>query len=429
MTQTHSMTPQLTRGLTRRDRIENALWGLFIADALAMPAHWYYNRASLRAVFGAAGVRAYAAAPHPHPESFMVGSRYAPDVANAKALGRPYDILHAHARFYDTPYSDLAIDRDAREPEHGNRAPAEAERYHYHHGLGAGENTLNAHLARVLLRQVRDDGAYDPEAYLAGMIAHMTTPGRNEDPYVEVFLRRWFENYASGLPAALCAADQRSVWSIGSHGGMHRAMIVSMLAPDAYLGVGLGLEHQALTHRSEMVSGAVAHLTPTLHQLLGGADLGGALTAAAAAMRPPRTGGGALFARYRAAKGPGNIPKPEMWRLHMDLSAAPIDLQALTALGDDAVLDERLGTACYPEQGAPVMIYCAAAADFDFTETLLRNVNAGGDNVGRALPLGLLMGAGAAAVPEALKRGLRDHDALAEEIASFAAIAVSGDGF
>ena len=35
------------------DRITGALWGMFIADALAMPSHWFYggNRRSICSVF------------------------------------------------------------------------------------------------------------------------------------------------------------------------------------------------------------------------------------------------------------------------------------------------------------------------------------------------------------------------------------------
>ena len=34
------------------DRCYSALLGLFIADAVAMPVHWYYNRAQLVSNFG-----------------------------------------------------------------------------------------------------------------------------------------------------------------------------------------------------------------------------------------------------------------------------------------------------------------------------------------------------------------------------------------
>ena len=50
----------------RRQRIANSLWGLFIGDALAMPAHWYYNPENIEKDFNG-GIRGYAAPPHPHP--------------------------------------------------------------------------------------------------------------------------------------------------------------------------------------------------------------------------------------------------------------------------------------------------------------------------------------------------------------------------
>ena len=68
-----------------RQSIQNALWGLFIGDALAMPAHWYYRVTNIRKVFDG-GIRDYQEAPHPHLESFMVGMHYYPDVENAKRL-------------------------------------------------------------------------------------------------------------------------------------------------------------------------------------------------------------------------------------------------------------------------------------------------------------------------------------------------------
>ena len=81
----------------------------------------------------------------------MTGRPYKPDVASARQLGRPFDILHDHARFYTTTYTTFTIDRSDREGETGNAVPSLDERYHYHHGLKAGENTVGAHLARVLI--------------------------------------------------------------------------------------------------------------------------------------------------------------------------------------------------------------------------------------------------------------------------------------
>ncbi|MFC1833015.1 ADP-ribosylglycohydrolase family protein, partial [Thermodesulfobacteriota bacterium] len=60
-----------------RVRLQNSLWGLFIGDALAMPAHWYYRVENIRQIFDG-GIRNYSAPPHPHLESFMVGMAYHP---------------------------------------------------------------------------------------------------------------------------------------------------------------------------------------------------------------------------------------------------------------------------------------------------------------------------------------------------------------
>ena len=40
-----------------------------------MPVHWYYNPDNIANGFDG-GIRRYEAAPHPHPESFMVGMTY-----------------------------------------------------------------------------------------------------------------------------------------------------------------------------------------------------------------------------------------------------------------------------------------------------------------------------------------------------------------
>jgi ADP-ribosylglycohydrolase len=235
-----------TRSEFRSRRLRNALWGLFIGDALAMPAHWYYNIENIPKAFGGE-IRGYVDPPHPHEESFMVGMDYEPDVEKAKRLERLYDILHEHARFYRTSYSTLQIQNTAQEGEHGNAVPQLEDRYHYHHGLRAGENTLGAHLVRILMRTVIHHGRYDQNAFIEGFIEHLSSPGSNRDPYTEIYIRRWFENYSRGFPTHACAELQRNSWSIGSHGGIIRPLVISTLAESAYQGLGLAIEHQNLT--------------------------------------------------------------------------------------------------------------------------------------------------------------------------------------
>lgn len=395
--------------VNRKQRLRNALWGLFIGDALAMPAHWYYRVENIAKDFDG-GVVGYVDPPHPHPEAFMVGMAYRPDVESANALGRPFDILHKHARFYNTTFSDLAIDLSEREGAHGNAVARTEDRYHYHHGLKAGNNTVAAHLARVLLRGCAADARYEPDRFLGGFIEHMTTAGKNQDPYNEIYVRRWFENYSRGFPLHACAEEQRNVWSIGSHGGMIRPMVVSMLFPSAFQGLGFAIEHQQLTHRSENVAAALGCAVPLLHKLLAGANPAGAIAQTIETLQIPKVTGTRLFEMYREHKGPGNIPADEMWRLHTELVNEPVEV-------------ERLATACYTEHGWPLMLALARDNSVQFKEALLASVNAGGDNVHRTAVLGLLLGAACEQIPEHLIAGLTESDAISGEIDAFVALA------
>jgi ADP-ribosylglycohydrolase len=408
-------------------RLQNALWGLFIGDALAMPAHWYYRVDNIQKVFDG-GIQDYQEPPHPHLESFMVGMGYHPDVENSKRQGRAFDILHEHARFYHTSYSDLQIRSTEREKAHGNSVPGLADRYHYHYGLKAGENTLAAHLVRVLMRSVIRCGRYDPDDFVEDFISHMTTPGKNRDPYCEIYIRRWFENYSRGLPPHACAELQRNVWSIGSHGGIIRPLVISMIAGSAYQGLGLAIEHQNLTHRSENVSSALGILVPLLQKLLTDAEPNLATSDYAQRVHPPQIKGEQLFELYRDHQGPGNIPKQKMWELHTLLVNEPYEVdQLVREASDSEVINQLFATACYPEHGLPLLLYFARAHNMDMETALLANANAGGDNVHRGMVLGILLGAANNELPEHLKQGLIAFEELQTEIEAFSDIALNGN--
>lgn len=413
-----------------QDRIEGALWGLFVADSLAMPIHWYYNRKNITSDFPG-GVTQFEAPRHPHPEAFMIGMRYRPDVETAQKLGRPYDILHDHARFYDSTYSDMGFSLRDQEGSHGNAVAAAGERYHYHHGLNAGDNTVAAHLVRVLMRQIADAGRYDPVRFVNAMVSFLTTPGLNRDPYTEIYLRRWFENYSRGADPLSAAEHQRNVWSIGSHGGMIRPMVLSMLIPnDTALATGVALDHQVITHRSEIVSGALSVSVPLLHDLIRGMEIREAVASSAPRIRMPSLNGRELFAEYRNNDGPGNISKDRMWHIHMDRSEARFDPASLAEdPGTDQVVMGAFATACYPEHGLPLAMFHAWNNTERPFEALIADANAGGDNVHRGMVLGLLVGA---ADPKAMrKRGkdLCDADDIHGEIAAFAEHCVSDSAY
>ena len=400
-------------------RLKNALWGAFIADAMAMPVHWYYQRKYIKEGFEG-GIQRYEDAPHPHPESFMVGMSYHPNIAKAKELGRPFDIVHKHIRFYDTNFNDLDIKLSVHEGEHKNAMPNKDERYHYHHGLKAGENTLGANLIRVLMRSVIKEGLYKQEVFIEDFISYMTTPGLNKDPYTEVYIRAWFQNYTNGIPPHACAEEQRNVWSIASNGGIIRPLVLALTSQSSFQALGVALQHQQITHHSDNVSSALCVLVPLLRELLDKKDPASTLKAFASQVQRTTISGAALSKTYADHNEPGNIPKDKMWDIHTKFSQQNVDLDALMKEHtEDEILGSVFTTGCYPEQSLPVLMYLLHKNKFDFKASVLANANAGGDNVHRGIILGLLAGAANDEIHTDLKTDLVEYASINQEIEDF----------
>lgn len=400
-------------------KLKNALWGLFISDAISMPAHWYYKREYLKKEFGT--IDGYNDAPHPHPESFMVGNSYLPDVEMAKKLNRPFDILHEHINFYNTNYNHLDIAMKVHSGEHANPMPSLDERYHYHHGLKAGENTLGANLVRVLMRSMINKKKYSQESFLDDFISYMITPTINKDTYSELYIRDWFENYTKGLASELCAPSQHDRWSIGSHGGIIRPLVLSLSALSSYDGLGIAIDHQNLTHRSQNVSSSLSSLVPLLFSLVSGKEPIKELKKCMENVALVKIHGEELSKKYSEAMGPGNIPKEDMWKIHTEFTDEYLS-DIIENATDENMITKRFATACYPEHGLPLILYFLKKNNFDFKSSILDNANAGGDNVHRGMILGLLAGAAAQEIPNELKSALVEYEAINKEIEDFVKI-------
>jgi ADP-ribosyl-[dinitrogen reductase] hydrolase len=150
--------------------------GSLMADALAMPVHWYYDRAALVRDYGV--VDHYMAPRNPHPGSILWRSTYVP--INEKA-----DILREQAVYW------------------GQRE------IHYHQFLKAGENTVNFKLARELYALVKEHDSYSADIWLEKYISLMLTPGWHCDTYLEEYHRAFFTRYAQGKSPRKCGiADE-----------------------------------------------------------------------------------------------------------------------------------------------------------------------------------------------------------------------------
>jgi ADP-ribosylglycohydrolase len=408
-----------------KQRIKNALWGLFIGDALAMPAHWYYNVTLIPKTFGGP-VEKYESPKHPHVDAFLVGGSYKPDVDAAKKHNRKYDILYDHAKFYKTSYTDF----DASRFETDEKGMiAEKDRYHYHHGLKAGENTLNAHLVRLLMRHVVSNGKYNPQKFLDAFVDFFTTPGNVKDPYTEGYIRSWFENYSKGYPEFACAANQYDNPGINGLGGLIRPLVLSLLSSDVFKGLGFAVEHQNLTHRSENIASSLTVLVPLLNQLLTGSDPVETFKYQTSRMHLPKFTGLELWREYEKYGGMAKVPKDAMWSLHTAYNEESWDIENFTEENSEAKVQKKVfSIACYLEHGTPLLLHTAWNNNFDVKTSLLKNVNIGGDNVHRGMVLGMIVGAVADKIPQDLLDGLVDKDQIEKEIDAFVELAVSGKG-
>lgn len=165
------------------DRVGGALWGLYIADALAMPTHWYYGGdREIKSHYGGM-ISGYT-----KPVELMPGSIM--NVSNTGGGGRGSDkgsiigdvINHGKKKYWTKSGS-----------------------YHYHCTLDAGENTLEAQLVRVVANSIADNGgSFAEEDMRSRYVAFMTTPGTHNDAYASTCHRMFFANMTKGVPLKDC---------------------------------------------------------------------------------------------------------------------------------------------------------------------------------------------------------------------------------
>lgn len=264
---------------------------------------------------------------------------------------------------------------------------------HYHQGMKAGENTLNALCARLVTRGVaRRQGDYPVSAFLEDYVGFMTTPGSHNDTYAESFHRDFFANWAAGVPPDKCCGKEgHNTPTIGGF---------VMLPPVAFAAAAGGetalraavRSHLGATHDSALLSSRAESFASLLAAL--------------------------------ALRGAGPPA------LHAAAKEAGLDLGSLVKRsgGDDgAVVGGTFSTACYITDSWPSVLYLAAAHAGSFEDAVLANTNLGGENCHRGSALGAVMGAmlGEAAIPARLRDGLADSAAIKREIDEFVGAVVA----
>jgi ADP-ribosylglycohydrolase len=296
--------------------------GSLAADALAMPVHWYYDREALRRDYGT--VDHFMAPRNPHPGSILWRSSYT-------ALNEKGDILREQAQYWGQ--------RDI----------------HYHQFLTAGENTLNFKLAADLFALVRENGGYDPDAWLERYIARMLEPGWHRDTYVEEYHRAFFTRYAQGKPPRKCGIADEHI------GGLAQvpALVAALEGTPRDELRRIVKEHVGLTHAHANVLRAADTLVRVLWSLAEGEPLHDAMR---------REAGDWLSGT-----------KAESWREQPDY----------------LVVGRRFSPACYIAEAMPASLYLAWKYHDDLVAGITANAMVGGDNCHRGAVVGSLLGAAA----------------------------------
>lgn len=363
-------------------RVAAALKTSFIADALAMPVHWFYQPLDITNAF-AGGIQRFESAPSFHPSSIM--SLHSKNTGGRQSVSKPSKgnsatpapaqiignvILKDKAQFWDTP------------------------NVHYHQGMQAGENTLNAQCARVLIRNLASSHSrYDPHAFIHAYIDFMTmSPPAHADTYAESYHRAFFANWAQGRQADDCGMLTHDTASIGALVTIGPLVFSERLrgASEAEIQKACRV-HLALTHPDESLMRVSDRYVTLLCQLMNGLDEHDVKDSLLAASK--------------------NVTQVDLPRL------------LKRNLPDNQVIGQIFSRACYISDSWPIVLYLACKYQHDPWQALLVNTNLGGDNVHRGIILGTLLGLQSDAVATRWFTQLVDHKSIAQEIEALITVA------
>lgn len=352
------------------DRIRGCLYGSLIGDALSMPVHWYYNPVDIQRDYGF--ISGYEAPKQRHPTSIM-------SVSNTGGHGRG----GTQGRIIGDVIN------------HGKHERWGKKGVHYHEGMKAGQNTLNALCMRLVVKGITaDNGTYSKDTFLKNYISFMTTPGSHDDTYAESYHRDFFRNYVDGVEPLLCSkgTEGHNTASIGGFVTLPPVIITGYINGGIDLAVRNAVEHLSLTHESEKLATFAEAYTKLLIQVL---------------TAPERA---SLALKQGAEKTAQALTSSDL-------------ASTLRFYGSDDVgaVHGVFGSACYIDSSFPALLYLGYKYCDAFEKGVLSNTNIGGENCHRGSALGSLLGAaaGASKIPDRFKQGLADTEVIHNEIEAF----------
>jgi len=368
-----------TRSAPLRAAITEAIWGMVIADAVAMPVHWFYQIDEIKKRYNG-WIDGYRAPCQKHPTSILT-------ISNAEGSGRAAGtgakpikpvvgsvILHDKLKFWTS----------------GSRST------HYHQGMAAGDSTLTTLCCLQILQALAEmdpDGSCEDQRVLRGrafarFVSFLTTPGSHNDTYAESFIRAFFQDWAqldappTQAEDVLMFAERRSAKKLSGPGD-HQLTGISCLMmavpwvlhnahKDEETCVKSALEWCRLTHPLAANDQSVTTFARVLYKTLNGSPL-----------RQE-----ALDALKILGRGRAGLETIE------EMQAYDPDSEEMLMLFQEGV--SSLGLACYVPGSLTSLLLIAAGFADDFSRGVLMNANCGGENCHRGGSLGACLGAASA---------------------------------
>lgn len=360
-----------------RTRAESGLKTLYVADALAMPVHWYYRPYDIQLQFPG-GITDFEAAPSYHPSSIM--SLHSTNGGGRRSIGsnNEKEII-----------GDVILK--------GKRNKWGVPNTHYHHEMPAGSNTLNAHCARAVTRSLTKNSArYSQNTFLESYISLLTSdPPEHPDTYAESYHRAFFANLENGVPPQKCGSKTHDTASIGG-----LVTLAPIVISERFAGTSLKatqkicMEHLWLTHPDKTLSQISNDYVYLLNALL-----------------------------FRNEPQKPHFLKELLSKQFSSLNFEQLETKAKD--GDEAIVGQFFSKACYISDSWPSVLYLAYRYDVSVLGGLIANTNLGGDNVHRGSVLGVLLGIANAETVDSLFNKLVDSKIIHEEIKNLLDTALS----
>ena len=339
------------------DKIKGSIFGQFIGDSLAMPVHWYYDTYKLKSDFGQI-------TKYEEPKSTFPGSIL--NLSNTDGAGRGSDkgnligevILHGKKKYW-----------------------ARGKNYHYHHGMKAGENTLDSIITRVLYRNMITNKSFNVKSFVEDYVKFMTTPDSHNDVYASSSHRIFFKNYSLGKTLDKCPGND----------GHNTDAIDCLVIITPVIISNLFSEEKKRNKEIEESIMSTRLAEDTVKYAILFSDM--------------------MISVIKKEDSLRNIIQKTGMKLGYDIEK---EVKSLKNKPDPM-------TACYIDSSFPVMLIYAYKYADDPETMLLASANGGGENLSRGALLGALAGAefGFSKFPKNLVDDLVEKNSILNEIKDF----------